>query len=44
MEYDWLPMTDDLHDRLMEHRQATESEWVFLNPETQQPSGNESVG
>jgi integrase len=37
MEYDWLPMTDDLYDKLMEHRQATESEWVFLNPETGQP-------
>ena len=37
MEYDWLPMTDELHDRLMEHRKATESEWVFLNPKTAQP-------
>jgi integrase len=37
MEYKWLPMTDDLYDRLMEHRQTTESEWVFLNPETGQP-------
>ena len=37
MEYDWLPMTNELHDRLVEHRQATESEWVFLNPETEQP-------
>lgn len=37
MEYDWLPMTDALYDSLMEHRQATESEWVFLNPETEQP-------
>jgi integrase len=37
MEYDWLPMTDDLYARLMEHRLATESEWVFLNPETEQP-------
>ena len=37
MEYDWLPMTDELHDRLVEHRQTTESEWVFLNPDTGQP-------
>jgi integrase len=37
MEYDWLPMTDDLYDSLMEHHQTSESEWVFLNPKTGQP-------
>ena len=37
MEYEWLPMTDDLFQALSEHRQANDSEWVFPNPKTGQP-------
>lgn len=34
LEYDWLPMTDELHQTLIAHRQENSSEWVFPNPVT----------
>jgi integrase len=37
LEYDWLPLTDDLFNTLLEHRQACNSRWVFLNPKTERP-------
>jgi integrase len=36
-EYEWLPMTDDLHLALLKHRQNCLNEWVFPNPETRLP-------
>lgn len=36
MEYDWLPMTDELFDALLAHKQVTRSELVFPDPETGQ--------
>ena len=33
-EYEWLPMTSDLHLALLQHRQSCLNEWVFPNPET----------
>ena len=32
MEGDWLPMTDDLYSALLQHKQDSDSEWVFPNP------------
>ena len=29
MEYEWLPMTDELFDVLLAHRQTATTEWVF---------------
>jgi integrase len=37
LEYDWLPLTDDLFNTLLEHRQTCTSRWVFLNPKTEAP-------
>lgn len=37
LEFDWLPMTDDLYNTLLEHRQTADGQWVFLNPKTGQP-------
>lgn len=33
-EYDWIPMTDDLHNALFKHRQHCKSKLVFANPDT----------
>ena len=33
LEYDWLPMTDELFNSMVIHRQAAKNEWVFPNPE-----------
>lgn len=32
LEYDWLPMTDELFNALVIHRQSAKSQWVFPNP------------
>ena len=32
LEYNWLPMTDDLYTTLLQHRQNAVNEWVFPNP------------
>lgn len=37
LEYSWLPMVDDLYDALLNHRQESNSEWVFLNAKTEKP-------
>ena len=37
LEYDYLPMTDELYHEMLKHRQQSQSEWVFPNPETDQP-------
>ena len=34
MEADWLPMTDDLYNLLLQHSQNQQTEWVFPNPDT----------
>jgi len=33
LEYDWLPMTDELFNAMILHRQSAKTEWVFPNPE-----------
>jgi integrase len=33
LEYDWLPMTDELFNAMIPHRQEAKNEWVFPNPE-----------
>ena len=33
-EYNWLPMTDELHNALLVHRQGSTSKWVFTEPLT----------
>jgi integrase len=37
LEYDWLPMTDDLFNALLTHRQGAAGGWVFPHLETGQP-------
>ncbi len=37
LEFDWLPMTDDLFNTLLEHRQTAEGQWVFIDPKTGLP-------
>jgi len=37
MEYDWLPLTDELYDALLAHKQKSDSEWVFCDPESGKP-------
>ena len=38
LEYDALPMTDELYNLLFEHKQtAPSTEWVFINPVTEAP-------
>jgi len=37
LEYDWLPMTDELFNTLLAHKQHSDPEFVFLNPETGKP-------
>ncbi len=32
LEYDTLPLTDELYAGLLKHKQQSQSEWVFLNP------------
>ena len=32
LEADWLPMTDDLYQELLDHYQNHQTEWVFPNP------------
>jgi integrase len=33
LEYDWLPMTDELFNAMVLHRQSAKTELVFPNPE-----------
>jgi len=33
LEYDWLPMTDELFNAMILHRQDAKTEWVFPNPD-----------
>ncbi len=37
MEFDWLPMTEELFKTLFKHRQKAKTEWVFPEPETGRP-------
>jgi integrase len=37
LESNWLPMTDELFNVLLSHRQVTDSEWVFVNLITGRP-------
>ncbi|MCK5020854.1 MAG: tyrosine-type recombinase/integrase, partial [Candidatus Peribacteraceae bacterium] len=37
LEYDWLPLTDDLYEALLAHRQNSNSQWVFIDPRTGLP-------
>lgn len=37
LEYDWLPMTDELFNAMIIHRQSAKTEWVFPNPEKGMP-------
>ena len=37
LEYDWLPLTDDLYEALLAHKQSSSTQWVFPDPETGLP-------
>ncbi|MGV1098716.1 tyrosine-type recombinase/integrase [Thiovibrio sp. JS02] len=37
LEYDWLPMTDELHEALQRLHEQRIGEWVFPEPETGKP-------
>lgn len=37
LEYDWLPMTKELHEALLRLSQQQQGEWVFPEPETGMP-------
>lgn len=37
LEYDWLPMTDELFNAMILHRQEAKNEWVFPNLENGEP-------
>ena len=37
LEYDFLPMTDELFNTMVIHRQAAKTDWVFANPENGEP-------
>jgi integrase len=37
LEYDWLPMTEELFNVMIIHRQEAKTEWVFPNPENGVP-------
>ena len=37
LEVDWLPMLDELHVALLNHKQISKSDWVFPDPETGGP-------
>ncbi|MBF0477743.1 MAG: site-specific integrase [Deltaproteobacteria bacterium] len=34
LEFNWLPMSDELFDELLRHKQQATNEWVFPNPDT----------
>lgn len=37
LEFDWLPLSDDLYNALLGHRQHAETAWVFPDPATKKP-------
>ncbi len=37
LEFDWLPLTEDLHSSLIELEKNKETVWVFPDPRTKQP-------
>ncbi len=37
LEFDWLPLTDDLYNALLSHKQNSNSQWVFPDPATKLP-------
>jgi len=37
LEYDLLPMTDELYNDILRHRQSAKTAWVFPNPDTGEP-------
>lgn len=37
LEFEWIPMTDDLSKAIFKQKQGNVSEWVFLNPKTARP-------
>ena len=37
LEYDWLPMTDELFNALLAHKQVAHHEWVFVDGMTNKP-------
>ena len=37
LEYDWLPMTNELFNAMILHRQTAINDWVFINPENGLP-------
>lgn len=37
LEYDWLPMTDELFQALLEHKKNAHHEWVFVDQDTYKP-------
>jgi len=37
LEYDWLPMTDELFNVLLKHKQQAHHEWVFVDGMTNKP-------
>jgi integrase len=37
LEYDWLPMTDELFNAMVVHRQSANTEWVFPNLDNGEP-------
>ncbi|HEY9074402.1 MAG TPA: site-specific integrase [Desulfobaccales bacterium] len=37
LEEDWLPMLDELHVALLNHKQISKGDWVFPDPETGGP-------
>ena len=37
LEYEWLPMTDELFSALFAHRQKVKGEWVFPDPGSEKP-------
>ena len=37
LEYDWLPMTEELRTALIRHKPGADPEWVFTDPESGNP-------
>jgi len=37
LEYDWLPMTEELRVALIKHKTKAHEEWVFVDPESEKP-------
>jgi len=37
LEYDYLPMTEDLYNALLEHKELAHDEWVFVDTLTSKP-------